>query len=121
MACHVHECILVSGCFNSNTANGNRLNNEWGFLVLFGRIVDKINNSIGQDPDATNIIGVLDIYGFESFKINRFAVSALALSGPASMAFAGVFFYLYTFSSHSFEQLCINLTNEKLQQHFNQV
>jgi hypothetical protein len=59
---------------------------------LFGRIVDKINNSIGQDPDATNIIGVLDIYGFESFKINRFAVSALALSGPASMAFAGVFF-----------------------------
>ncbi|KAK1310202.1 hypothetical protein QJS10_CPA08g00148 [Acorus calamus] len=53
-------------------------------------IVDKINNSIGQDPDAKSIIGVLDIYGFESFKIN------------------------------SFEQLCINLTNEKLQQHFNQ-
>lgn len=89
MAYHVHECILVSGCFNCNTANGNLLNNEWGFLVLFGRIVDKINNSIGQDPDATNIIGVLDIYGFESFKINRFAISALALSGPASMAFAG--------------------------------
>ncbi|PAN45033.1 hypothetical protein PAHAL_9G088800 [Panicum hallii] len=57
---------------------------------LFDWIVDKINNSIGQDPDATHIIGVLDIYGFESFKIN------------------------------SFEQLCINLTNEKLQQHFNQ-
>nr|TKV91368.1 hypothetical protein SEVIR_9G091500v2 [Setaria viridis] len=57
---------------------------------LFDWIVDKINNSIGQDPDATDIIGVLDIYGFESFKIN------------------------------SFEQLCINLTNEKLQQHFNQ-
>ncbi|THF98798.1 hypothetical protein TEA_005046 [Camellia sinensis var. sinensis] len=54
------------------------------------KIVDKINNSIGQDPDAKSIIGVLDIYGFESFKIN------------------------------SFEQLCINLTNEKLQQHFNQ-
>nr|XP_009394265.1 PREDICTED: myosin-12-like [Musa acuminata subsp. malaccensis] len=57
---------------------------------LFDWIVDKINNSIGQDPYAKNIIGVLDIYGFESFKIN------------------------------SFEQLCINLTNEKLQQHFNQ-
>ncbi|XP_037496894.1 myosin-12 isoform X2 [Jatropha curcas] len=57
---------------------------------LFDWIVDKINSSIGQDPSATSIIGVLDIYGFESFKIN------------------------------SFEQLCINLTNEKLQQHFNQ-
>jgi hypothetical protein len=33
--------------------------------------VDKINSSIGQDPTATSIIGVLDIYGFESFKINR--------------------------------------------------
>ncbi|XP_019055618.1 PREDICTED: myosin-12-like isoform X2 [Nelumbo nucifera] len=57
---------------------------------LFDWIVDKINSSIGQDPSAENIIGVLDIYGFESFKVN------------------------------SFEQLCINLTNEKLQQHFNQ-
>jgi len=57
---------------------------------LFDWIVDKINSSIGQDPDAKSLIGVLDIYGFESFKIN------------------------------SFEQLCINLTNEKLQQHFNQ-
>ncbi|CAA7394841.1 unnamed protein product [Spirodela intermedia] len=57
---------------------------------LFNWIVDKINSSIGQDPNAVSIIGVLDIYGFESFKIN------------------------------SFEQLCINLTNEKLQQHFNQ-
>ncbi|XP_010469656.1 PREDICTED: myosin-12-like isoform X3 [Camelina sativa] len=57
---------------------------------LFDWIVDKINSSIGQDPNAKSLIGVLDIYGFESFKIN------------------------------SFEQLCINLTNEKLQQHFNQ-
>ncbi|XP_077247781.1 myosin-like protein XIF [Tasmannia lanceolata] len=57
---------------------------------LFDWIVDKINSSIGQDPNAISIIGVLDIYGFETFKIN------------------------------SFEQLCINLTNEKLQQHFNQ-
>ncbi|RZC77767.1 hypothetical protein C5167_002019 [Papaver somniferum] len=57
---------------------------------LFDWIVDKINRSIGQDPNAASLIGVLDIYGFESFKVN------------------------------SFEQLCINLTNEKLQQHFNQ-
>ncbi|CAN1271195.1 XI-E [Linum perenne] len=57
---------------------------------LFDWLVDKINNSIGQDPDSKCLIGVLDIYGFESFKTN------------------------------SFEQFCINFTNEKLQQHFNQ-
>ncbi|XP_010490294.1 PREDICTED: myosin-13-like [Camelina sativa] len=58
------------------------------YARLFDWIVNKINNSIGQDPDSKNMIGVLDIYGFESFKTN------------------------------SFEQFCINLTNEKLQQHF---
>ncbi|KAL6526639.1 hypothetical protein OROGR_015729 [Orobanche gracilis] len=57
---------------------------------LFDWLVNKINHSIGQDPDSKFLIGVLDIYGFESFKTN------------------------------SFEQFCINLTNEKLQQHFNQ-
>ncbi|XP_075474640.1 myosin-17-like [Primulina tabacum] len=57
---------------------------------LFDWIVEKINVSIGQDPNSKAIIGVLDIYGFESFKHN------------------------------SFEQFCINFTNEKLQQHFNQ-
>ncbi|KAL0920549.1 hypothetical protein M5K25_009691 [Dendrobium thyrsiflorum] len=57
---------------------------------LFDWLVNKINSSIGQDPSSKFLIGVLDIYGFESFKTN------------------------------SFEQFCINLTNEKLQQHFNQ-
>ncbi|CAI9260809.1 unnamed protein product [Lactuca saligna] len=57
---------------------------------LFDWIVGRINESIGQDPESKSLIGVLDIYGFESFKTN------------------------------SFEQFCINLTNEKLQQHFNQ-
>ncbi|XP_052887733.1 myosin-16 isoform X2 [Gossypium arboreum] len=57
---------------------------------LFDWLVKKINVSIGQDPDSKCLIGVLDIYGFESFKTS------------------------------SFEQFCINFTNEKLQQHFNQ-
>uniref|UniRef100_A0A0E0N1L6 Myosin motor domain-containing protein n=1 Tax=Oryza rufipogon TaxID=4529 RepID=A0A0E0N1L6_ORYRU len=57
---------------------------------LFDWLVNRINASIGQDPNSDKLIGVLDIYGFEGFKTN------------------------------SFEQLCINFTNEKLQQHFNQ-
>ncbi|KAK9725567.1 hypothetical protein RND81_05G153800 [Saponaria officinalis] len=60
------------------------------YSKLFDWLVNKINSSIGQDPDSKSLIGVLDIYGFETFKTN------------------------------SFEQFCINLTNEKLQQHFNQ-
>lgn len=38
---------------------------------LFDWIVNKINDSIGQDPGSKYLIGVLDIYGFESFKTNR--------------------------------------------------
>jgi len=34
------------------------------YTRLFAWLVDKINNSIGQDPDSTSLIGVLDIYGF---------------------------------------------------------
>jgi myosin-5 len=44
---------------------------------LFDWIVDKINNSIGQDSNAASLIGVLDIYGFESFKVNRYIMSAI--------------------------------------------
>lgn len=44
------------------------------FCIVY-RIVEKINISIGQDPNSKAIIGVLDIYGFESFKQNRQALS----------------------------------------------
>ncbi|KAM0843588.1 hypothetical protein ACQ4PT_057616 [Festuca glaucescens] len=60
------------------------------YCRLFDWLVNRLNASIGQDASSEHLIGVLDIYGFESFKTN------------------------------SFEQLCINFTNEKLQQHFNQ-
>jgi myosin-5 len=57
----------------------------------FDYIVEKVNKSIHKSKDVKNgaSIGVLDIFGFE------------------------------TFASNNFEQLCINYTNEALQQQFN--
>ncbi|KEH35883.1 myosin-15 isoform X2 [Medicago truncatula] len=60
------------------------------YARLFDWLVDKINKAVGQDINSRMQIGILDIYGFESFKDN------------------------------SFEQFCINFANEKLQQHFNE-
>eukprot|EP00800_Vazella_pourtalesii_P021271 TRINITY_DN7830_c0_g1_i1.p1 TRINITY_DN7830_c0_g1~~TRINITY_DN7830_c0_g1_i1.p1 ORF type:complete len:1974 (-),score=571.80 TRINITY_DN7830_c0_g1_i1:235-6156(-) len=56
---------------------------------LFKWIVYRINRSLSQITHGFHFIGILDIAGFEIFKLN------------------------------SFEQLCINYTNEKLQQLFN--
>ncbi|XP_040869890.1 myosin-11-like [Glycine max] len=41
------------------------------YCRLFDWLVNKINSSIGQDSNSKSLIGVLDIYGFESFKSNR--------------------------------------------------
>ncbi|AET41516.1 myosin 1 Ecym_8231 [Eremothecium cymbalariae DBVPG len=56
---------------------------------LFSHIVHRINKNLDHGAVTENYIGLLDIAGFEIFKDN------------------------------SFEQLCINYTNEKLQQFFN--
>ncbi|KNE68519.1 hypothetical protein AMAG_12690 [Allomyces macrogynus ATCC 38327] len=63
------------------------------YAGLFEWLVDKTNASLCPDEvvaSFTSFIGVLDIYGFEHFKKN------------------------------SFEQLCINYANERLQAEFNQ-
>ena len=59
---------------------------------LFDHLVTVVNATLANGCDETQVntlIGVLDIFGFESFETN------------------------------SFEQLCINFCNEKLQFHFN--
>lgn len=73
------------------------------YACLFNWIVERINDNLMQidqhfqstkergKQNELKFIGVLDIYGFETFKQN------------------------------SFEQFCINYANEKLQQQFNQV
>ncbi len=59
------------------------------YTRLFDYIVDCVNKSIrGNASEASKFIGLLDVYGFESFAIN------------------------------TYEQLCINFANEKLQQFF---
>uniref|UniRef100_UPI00398F3F39 unconventional myosin-Vb n=1 Tax=Pristiophorus japonicus TaxID=55135 RepID=UPI00398F3F39 len=59
------------------------------YAQLFNWIVDHINKALYTTSKQHSFIGVLDIYGFETFEIN------------------------------SFEQFCINYANEKLQQQFN--
>uniref|UniRef100_A0A8C7E719 Myosin VA n=1 Tax=Naja naja TaxID=35670 RepID=A0A8C7E719_NAJNA len=59
------------------------------YANLFTWIVDHVNKALQSTVKQHSFIGVLDIYGFETFEIN------------------------------SFEQFCINYANEKLQQQFN--
>uniref|UniRef100_A0A8U7NXA4 Myosin VA n=1 Tax=Corvus moneduloides TaxID=1196302 RepID=A0A8U7NXA4_CORMO len=59
------------------------------YANLFNWIVDHVNKALHATVKQHSFIGVLDIYGFETFEIN------------------------------SFEQFCINYANEKLQQQFN--
>jgi hypothetical protein len=62
----------------------------YNFLMSFlyhghCRLVDNINKSIGQDMESRAQIGVLDIYGFESFTYNRSDVYSFHASWHAKV------------------------------------
>uniref|UniRef100_A0A9J8BUL6 Myosin VAb n=1 Tax=Cyprinus carpio carpio TaxID=630221 RepID=A0A9J8BUL6_CYPCA len=59
------------------------------YAKIFSWIVSQVNKALSTSSKPHSFIGVLDIYGFETFEVN------------------------------SFEQFCINYANEKLQQQFN--
>ncbi|CAO2047305.1 unnamed protein product [Urochloa humidicola] len=87
---HTREGIIIKELDCAAAAANRDALAKTVYARLFDWLVENINKSIGQDVDSKVQIGVLDIYGFESFKNN------------------------------SFEQFCINFANEKLQQHFNE-
>lgn len=64
---------------------------KYVYSCLFDWLVDQMNKSLalGSSDSRASMIGVLDIYGFERFKVN------------------------------SYEQFCINYANERLQHEFN--
>ena len=59
------------------------------YARLFDWLVAQVNESLLTETQTRAFIGILDIFGFEEFTVN------------------------------SFEQLCINFANERLQSHFN--
>lgn len=85
----VNELVLIPNSLETSEAARDSLAKHI-YARLFQYIVSAINKGLINDRKQSCFIGVLDIYGFETFEVN------------------------------SFEQFCINYANEKLQQQFNQ-
>ncbi|XP_036441901.1 unconventional myosin-Vb isoform X2 [Colossoma macropomum] len=91
-----HQRLAVGGEMLVKPMSGQQANEARDALAkhiygqLFAWIVQRLNSALrAQREQSKTFIGVLDIYGFE------------------------------TFDRNSFEQFCINYANEKLQQQFN--
>uniref|UniRef100_A0AAR2L6B3 Methyl-CpG binding domain protein 3b n=1 Tax=Pygocentrus nattereri TaxID=42514 RepID=A0AAR2L6B3_PYGNA len=91
-----HQRLVVGGEMLVKPMSGQQANEARDALAkhiygqLFAWIVQRLNSALrAQREQPKTFIGVLDIYGFE------------------------------TFDRNSFEQFCINYANEKLQQQFN--
>jgi myosin protein heavy chain len=78
---------------------------------MFGKLVERVNEAMSTHGGKSTFIGVLDIAGFEifevSYKLNIYFI------------YTCTDFVVFIIQTNSFEQLCINYTNEKLQQFFN--
>nr|XP_017087772.1 unconventional myosin-Va isoform X3 [Drosophila bipectinata] len=85
----VNEYVLIPNSIEAAEAARDALAKHI-YAKLFQYIVGVLNKSLNNGSKQCSFIGVLDIYGFETFEVN------------------------------SFEQFCINYANEKLQQQFNQ-
>ena len=90
----VHATILIFQALFARDALSKSIYSrlfDW-IVVKVNKALERKSSSKAKDKDKKHkFIGVLDIYGFETFEIN------------------------------SFEQFCINYANEKLQQQFNSV
>ena len=93
------------------------------FERLFNWLVAVVNRALSTDIAKSFFIGILDIAGFEIFEFNTFEQARINTS--QNFFFFQVKSYLSShFSVNSFvfqilKKLCINFTNEKLQQFFN--
>ena len=107
---------------------------------MFKWMVLRINRTLDTKMQRQFFIGVLDIAGFEIFEVGRLLTLFIYIycyfHDESYLCLLLLFMYMCTFSCeyaykcviqffllflqyNSFEQLCINFTNEKLQQFFN--
>ena len=82
---------VLTGCHPVQATSSRDALAKYIYAQVFACIVQRINACLHTREKVHRFIGVLDIYGFE------------------------------TFETYSFEQFCIIYANEKLQQQFNQV
>jgi myosin heavy chain 6/7 len=75
---------------------------------MFCWLVERVNVTLDVKAKRQYFIGVLDIAGFEIFEVKYYLNTRFEVE-----------YIFFIKKSNGFEQLCINYTNERLQQFFN--